>query len=118
MRTHPTDFTPTELNFILPNMPILEPHPRRKWTYKILLNAIYYVFKDGIQLRMVPVNFPPWPGAFATVTRMRRTFAERIRFLTRTMASLGARRALRSSGRSRVANSSVWSWLSCAITTA
>ena len=64
MQTYPTDLTPTELNLILPNLPILKPHPRRKWTYEILLNAIYYVLKGGIQWRMMPVNFPPWPTVY------------------------------------------------------
>ena len=64
MQTYPTDLTSTELNLILPNLPILEPHPRRKWTYEILLNAIYYVLKGGIQWRMMPVNFPPWPTVY------------------------------------------------------
>ncbi len=73
MKTHPSDLTPQEFAPIEPNLPILQPHLRRTWDYHTIFNAIFYVLKGGIQWRMLPDSFPPWPTVYGYFRMLRMT---------------------------------------------
>ena len=37
----------------------------REWTYRLLVDAIFYVCKTGCQWRMLPSDFPPWSTVYS-----------------------------------------------------
>lgn len=65
MQSYPTDLTESQLALLEMHLPKLEPHPRRKWDYLIIFNAIFYVLDNGIKWRAMPVNFPPWSTVYS-----------------------------------------------------
>lgn len=36
----------------------------RDWSYRLILNAIFYISKSGCQWRMLPSDFPPWSTVY------------------------------------------------------
>ena len=49
--------------------PYLPERPRRgshfrKWDFRVIINAIFYVVTTGCQWRMLPKNFPPWQSVY------------------------------------------------------
>src|SRR3954463_9116026 len=57
-----TDLRDAEWAIIEPHMP-----PRSKrgrppsWTFREILDAIFYVLRGGIPWRLMPTDLPPWP---------------------------------------------------------
>ncbi len=60
-----TDLTDGEWAIIEPHMP-----PRSKrgrppsWTFREILDAIFYVLRGGIPWRLMPTDLPPWPTVY------------------------------------------------------
>jgi transposase len=60
-----TDLTDAEWAIIAPHMP-----PRSKrgrppdWTFREIINAIFYVLRGGIPWRLMPTDLPPWPTVY------------------------------------------------------
>src|SRR3954468_10590585 len=60
-----TDLTDAEWAMIEPHMP-----PRSKrgrppsWTFREILDAIFYVLRGGIPWRLMPSDLPPWPTVY------------------------------------------------------
>jgi putative transposase len=60
-----TDLTDAEWAIIEPHMP-----PRSKrgrppsWTFREILDAIFYVLRGGIPWRLMPTDLPPWPTVY------------------------------------------------------
>src|SRR5205823_11677415 len=60
-----TDLTDAEWAVIEPHMP-----PRCKrgrppdWTFRELINGIFYVLRGGIPWRLMPTDMPPWPTVY------------------------------------------------------
>src|SRR3954463_16768204 len=61
-----TDLTDAAWAMIEPHMP-----PRSKrgrppsWTFREILDAIFYVLRGGIPWRLMPTDLPPWPTVYA-----------------------------------------------------
>lgn len=36
----------------------------REWSYRLILDAIFYISKTGCQWRMLPCDFPPWATVY------------------------------------------------------
>jgi transposase len=43
----------------------------RKWSVRVMLNAIFYLEKTGCQWRQLPKDFPPWKRVYNTYWRWR-----------------------------------------------
>jgi transposase len=60
-----TDLTDAEWAVIEPLLP--EPHARRRprrWSWREILNAIFYVLRGGIAWRLLPSDLPPRSTVF------------------------------------------------------
>jgi putative transposase len=78
MERHPRCAYPTDLNdkqwsrlaplFALPTSPRGRP---RTWTYRELLNAIFYLVRSGEAWRLLPHDFPPWQTVYGYYWRWR-----------------------------------------------
>jgi len=78
MERHPRRAYPTDLNdkqwsrvaplFALPPCPRGRP---RTWTYRDLLNAIFYLVRSGEAWRLLPHDFPPWQTVYGYYWRWR-----------------------------------------------
>jgi putative transposase len=61
-RPYPTDLNEKQWSRIAVQFPQL-PRPRgrpRTWTYREILNAIFYIVRSGEAWRLLPHDFPPW----------------------------------------------------------
>lgn len=60
-----TDLTAREWQVIEPLMPRPGGGGRpRKWTWREILDAIFYVLRGGITWRLLPRDFPPWQTVY------------------------------------------------------
>ena len=62
---YPSDLTDKQWTIIKPFFPKpgydqLKMGRPREWTYRHILDAIFYVNKTGCQWRQLPSDFPPW----------------------------------------------------------
>jgi putative transposase len=70
---YPTDLTDKEWHVIAPLLPEAGPLGRpRKYAWRDLLNAIFYVLRTGCQWRCLPHDFPKWKTAYHYLWRWRR----------------------------------------------
>ena len=60
MKTYPSNLTKHQRKFIIPYLPKRGNKYRRKWKWKTILNALFYVLRTGCQWRQLPNSFPPW----------------------------------------------------------
>ena len=61
MRTYPTDLSDAEFRHIDPHLPAANQRGRpRTHGLRDILNAIFYVLKNGCPWRLLPCDFPPW----------------------------------------------------------
>lgn len=67
-----SDLTDKEWEVVSKLMPVgIKSGRPRKWSVRIMLNAIFYVEKTGCQWRQLPKDFPPWKGVYNTYWRWR-----------------------------------------------
>lgn len=57
MKQYPSDLTDKQWEII---KNILNDQRKRKYEYRLIWNAVFYILKSGCQWRMLPGCFPPW----------------------------------------------------------
>lgn len=64
-KTYPSDLTDSEWKFIEPLLPAKSVigHPR-KVDFREIVNAIFYLQREGISWRGLPGDFPPWQTVY------------------------------------------------------
>lgn len=63
-RTYPSDLTNREWNYVKKHLPKRKSHPSLKWSWRELLNAIFYLQRTGCQWNHLPDSFPPWKTVY------------------------------------------------------
>jgi len=60
-----TDLTDAEWAILAPHMapPANRGRPR-DWTFREIINGIFYVLRGGIPWRLMPTDLPPWPTVY------------------------------------------------------
>lgn len=80
-RKYPTDLSNAEwriLKRLLPSEKKRKHPPKkqrgcpRKWRWRKILNAIFYVLRGGCQWRLLPHDFPPWQTVYDYFRQWRR----------------------------------------------
>jgi putative transposase len=62
---YPTDLTDNEWDIIAPLLPASDqPGRPRKYAWRDILNAVFYVLRTGCQWRCLPHDFPHWKTAY------------------------------------------------------
>jgi putative transposase len=62
---YPTDLTDNEWHIIAPLLPAPDqPGRPRKYAWRDILNAVFYVLRTGCQWRCLPHDFPNWNTAY------------------------------------------------------
>jgi putative transposase len=69
MTSYPTDLSDSQWQVI---EPYLKDKRKRKYTCRLLLNAIFYLVKTGCQWRMLPHDFPKWQSVYFYFSRWKR----------------------------------------------
>src|SRR4051794_23520655 len=60
-----TDLTDAEWAILAPHMPPPANRGRpRDWTFREIINGIFYVLRGGIPWRLMPTDLPPWPTVY------------------------------------------------------
>jgi transposase len=60
-----TDLTDAEWAILEPHMPARSKRGRPPdWTFREILDAIFYVLRGGIPWRLMPSDLPPWPTVY------------------------------------------------------
>src|SRR5438132_5469681 len=68
-RAYPTDLNDNEWNVIAPLMPQPKSTGRpRLHAWREVLNAIFYVVKNGCLWKALPHDFPPWKSVYHYTT--------------------------------------------------
>ena len=58
---YPTDLTDAEWALLAPHLPPASPRGRpRVHSYRVILNAIFYLLRSGCAWRLLPRDMPPW----------------------------------------------------------
>jgi len=58
---YPTDLTDAEWEYLAPHLPPASPRGRpRVHSYRVILNAIFYLVRGGCAWRLLPRDLPPW----------------------------------------------------------
>ena len=64
-QAYPTDLNDTEWFEIMPYLPEPKKTGRpRKHSWRVILNAIFYLLRSGCAWRMLPHDFPPWQTVY------------------------------------------------------
>jgi len=72
-KPYSTDLTDAQWKILEPLVPVHEPGPQpRKYEYREILNAIFYVDRTGVQWRNLPHDFPPWESVYGYFYRWRK----------------------------------------------
>jgi putative transposase len=62
---YPTDLTDAEWEYLAPHLPPASPRGRpRVHSYRVILNAIFYLVRGGCAWRLLPRDLPPWRTAY------------------------------------------------------
>jgi putative transposase len=69
MTSYPTDLSDSQWQVI---EPYLKDKRKRKYTYRALINAIFYLVKTGCQWRMLPHDFPKWQLVYYYFSKWKR----------------------------------------------
>jgi transposase len=60
-----TDLTDAEWAVIEPHMPPPANRGRpRDWSFREIMNGLFYVLRGGIPWRLMPTDLPPWPTVY------------------------------------------------------
>jgi putative transposase len=72
-RAYPTDLNDKQWNRLagLVALPTRRRGRPRTWTYRELVNAIFYIVRSGEAWRLLPHDFPPWPTVYGYYWRWR-----------------------------------------------
>jgi putative transposase len=72
LRPYPSDLSDKEWALLAP---LLLPPTRtgrpRKWSDRLIADAVFYMLRSGCAWRMLPDSFPPWPTVFSRFRRWR-----------------------------------------------
>jgi len=68
MASYPTDLSDSQWQVI---EPYLKDKRKRKYSYRVLLNAVFYLVKTGCQWRMLPHDCPKWQTVYFYFSRWR-----------------------------------------------
>ena len=64
-KAYPSDSTDTEWEIIVPYLPQHCPTGRpRKWQWRDLIDALFYMTRNSCGWRSLPGDFPPWPTVY------------------------------------------------------
>lgn len=69
MASYPTDLSDSQWQVI---EPYLKDKRKRKYTCRLLFNAIFYLVKTGCQWRMLPHDYPKWQTVYFYFSRWKR----------------------------------------------
>lgn len=69
--TYSTDLNDTEWDAILPLLPQTTTGRPRVWPLRVMLNAIFYIGRNGCVWRDLPHDLPPWKTVYAQFWRWR-----------------------------------------------
>ena len=62
---YPTDLTDAEWALLQPHLPPASPRGRpRVHSYRVILNAIFYLLRGGCAWRLLPNDLPPWQTVY------------------------------------------------------
>jgi putative transposase len=99
-RSYPSDLTDAQWKLVEPLVPAAKPGGRpRSVAMRDLLDAIFYVVREGITWRALPHDFPPWPTVYhyfriwrddGTWQRIHDTLRDRVRQAAGRQASPSA----------------------------
>ncbi len=71
--SYPPDLTDKEWHLIEPLIPrVSKPGRPRKYSWRAILNAIFYVLRTGCQWRFLPHDFPKWKATYHYLWRWRK----------------------------------------------
>jgi putative transposase len=71
-RPYPSDLTDAEWAILAPLLPLPTSNGRpRKWSDRLIADAVFYVLRSGCAWRMLPDSFPPWSTVFSRFRRWR-----------------------------------------------
>ena len=59
-----TDLTEAQCNFLEPLLPKPRSRGRPPTDRRLVINAIFYIIKSGVQWRLLPATFPPWQTVY------------------------------------------------------
>ena len=91
-RPYPSDLSDAEWALLAPLLPAPKPSGRpRRWSDRLIADAVFYVLRSGCAWRMLPDSFPPWSTVFSRFRRRRldgtlRCAHDVLRALTRQQA--------------------------------
>jgi putative transposase len=95
-RPYPSDLSDAEWALLAPLLPRAKPSGRpRKWSDRLIADAVFYVLRSGCAWRLLPDSFPPWSTVFTRFRRWRldgtlRRAHETLRALVRQRAGRSA----------------------------
>ena len=72
-RAYPTDLNDKQWQRLTPLFPTSQRGPGRPrtWTYREIVNAIFYLVRSGEAWRLLPHDFPPWQTVYGYYWRWR-----------------------------------------------
>ena len=71
-RPYPSDLSDAEWALLAPLLPEPKATGRpRRWSDRLIANAVFYVLRSGCAWRMLPDSFPPWSTVFSRFRRWR-----------------------------------------------
>src|SRR5215471_12218105 len=72
-RAYPTDLHDKQWQRLTPRFPTSQRGPGRPrtWTYREIVNAIFYLVRSGEAWRLLPHDFPPWQTFYGEYWRWR-----------------------------------------------
>ncbi len=76
---YPADLSDAEWAPLAPLLPAPKPTGRpRKWSDRLIADAVFYVLRSGCAWRMLPREFPPWPTVFSRSVFSRSVFSRSV----------------------------------------
>jgi putative transposase len=63
-KTYPSDLNKRQWKHLKKHLPKRKNKPCLKWSWRIILNAIFYLQRTGCQWRYLPDSFPPWKTVY------------------------------------------------------
>lgn len=71
-KTYSTDLNDTEWDVIAPLLPVVTCGRPRRWPLRVMLNAIFYMVRNGCPWRNLPHDLPPWQTVYTQLRRWRK----------------------------------------------